>query len=154
MLHPLPPISIAFRHFWASSNTKMSFLFLHSSHPSFRQIWVTHDSYYLIFTTISDILVSATRLLPSIRCSSDGFDWQRDARGISFSYILHKNGLHFQILAQMHGYIHYKNKATVILESVGLVSHANKLVRYYRWLEFLLWLFLDLDKIMLWKNMQ
>ena len=43
-----------------------------------------------------------------------------------------KNYLHFQILAQMHGYIRYKNKAIMILESVGLVSHADKLVRYYR----------------------
>ena len=145
---------VTINFYCVSSNTRKPFVFSHSSHPSFRQIWVTHDSYYLIFTTISDILVSATRLLPSIRCSSDGFDWQRDARGISFSYILHKNDLHFQILAQMHGYSHYKDKAKVILESVGMLPHADKLVRYYRWLEFLLWLFLDLDKIMLWKNMQ
>lgn len=43
-----------------------------------------------------------------------------------------KNGLHFQILAQMHGYTSYTEKAKVILESVGMLPHADKLVRYYR----------------------
>ncbi|PAV58207.1 hypothetical protein WR25_26668 [Diploscapter pachys] len=36
-----------------------------------------------------------------------------------------------EILAQMHGYSHYKDKAKVILESVGMLPHADKLVRYY-----------------------
>ncbi|PAV59294.1 hypothetical protein WR25_13883 [Diploscapter pachys] len=31
----------------------------------------------------------------------------------------------------MHGYSHYKDKAKVILESVGMKSQADKLVRYY-----------------------
>ncbi|PAV85813.1 hypothetical protein WR25_23662 [Diploscapter pachys] len=37
-----------------------------------------------------------------------------------------------EILAQMHGYTRYKDKATMILESVGMKSQADKLVRYYR----------------------
>ncbi|PAV78707.1 hypothetical protein WR25_10459 isoform B [Diploscapter pachys] len=35
------------------------------------------------------------------------------------------------IMAQMHGYSHYKDKAKVILESVEMVPQADKLVRYY-----------------------
>lgn len=36
-----------------------------------------------------------------------------------------------EILAQMHGFENYKAKAELILECVGMIAHADKLVRFY-----------------------
>ncbi|CAI5453900.1 unnamed protein product [Caenorhabditis angaria] len=36
-----------------------------------------------------------------------------------------------EILAQMHGFINYHQKADIILESIGMQKQSNKLIRYY-----------------------